>query len=97
MMSHRQEQARARKRFWNNRSKAQEHAMKSSFAIAAAAALATISFSPLQAAPIPVQSELYQEGFTHEVKGKGHKFGHRAHRNRGLHKGWRIGRHNPHR
>jgi hypothetical protein len=69
--------------------------MRSSFAVAPVALLGAILAAPLQAAPIPVQGHLYQDGFIHEVKGKGHKFG--VHRNRGLHKGWRIGRHNPHR
>lgn len=32
-----------------------------------------------------------------EVKGRGHAFGHRKHGNRGLHRGWRLGRGNPHR
>jgi hypothetical protein len=31
------------------------------------------------------------------VKWRGHAYGHRMHRNRGLHRGWRIGRGNPHR
>lgn len=32
-----------------------------------------------------------------QVKRRGHAYGHRMHHNRGLHRGWRNGRGNPHR
>ena len=33
----------------------------------------------------------------HQAKRRGHAYGHRVHRNRGLHRGWKIGRGNKHR
>ncbi len=73
--------------------------MRQFFIITAAFGALAVA-TPGQAAPLgasaqgaAIDSELVQ---TVKKGGRGH-FKHRGHYNRGLHRGWRIGRGNPHR
>lgn len=70
---------------------------------AAAAALVALLGSPgsfpARAAPMgaPAASAAVPDPLVQPAKGRGHAYGHRKHRNRGLHRGWFVGRGNPHR
>ena len=77
--------------------------MRKLLVVAAAAALVSLSgTAPLSAAPVAAGAPALaggtsQDNLVQPVKGRGHAYGHRKHGNRGLHRGWRIGRGNPHR
>jgi hypothetical protein len=59
--------------------------------------IAASSASPADAGAAALAGRALQQDLVQPAKGHGHAYGHGKRGNRGLHRGWSIGRGNPHR